>query len=362
MDAMSKPNNQVAASSKQTSSSLAKGGESAHVESISVSTITDAYHKLMEYGLSASQINAQLRTGKLDLANPDARIPSNCLPKIWDMLIDASGKNEIGLVVASEVKLERLSIVAQAFMQSETLEQGIQQYIRFHRLVNESVKVSMDVSSTHAQINFEFAEAGWHRSEVERTVLSAVARARLVAGEHLNPKALHFAFDAPEYAALYSEMFGVPVHFGESGHRIVFSSKLLQQRRPESNPYLLRVLTQHAEKLLSRIQAKEDLLSKTQELIRRQISNESLDVEMAAKQLNMSRHTLYRKLKAKNTSFQNLLDEVKHEQSKKLLVDDQVSISEVAFLTGFSEVSAFSRAFKRWTGTSPAQYRKKLPN
>jgi len=80
-------------------------------------------------------------------------------------------------------------------------------------------------------------------------------------------------------------------------------------------------------------------------------------LKLAAKKLNMSRHTLYRKLKKEGVSFQSLVEQVRREEAEVHLKDNKISISELAYLLGFSELSAFSRAFKRWTGESPAQYR-----
>lgn len=92
-------------------------------------------------------------------------------------------------------------------------------------------------------------------------------------------------------------------------------------------------------------------------LITRQMARGRVKVEHVARELNMSRHTLYKKLKEENLTFAALLEDVRREQALTYLQDRNRSLSEVAELLGFSELSAFSRAFKRWMGKSPAEFR-----
>lgn len=92
-------------------------------------------------------------------------------------------------------------------------------------------------------------------------------------------------------------------------------------------------------------------------LIARQLARGQVKVESVAGELNMSRHTLYKKLKEENLTFAGLLEDVRREQALKYMNDRNRTLSEVAELLGFSELSAFSRAFKRWMGKSPAEFR-----
>lgn len=92
-------------------------------------------------------------------------------------------------------------------------------------------------------------------------------------------------------------------------------------------------------------------------LIARQLARGQVKVESVAAELNMSRHTLYKKLKEENLTFAGLLEDVRREQALKYMNDRNRTLSEVAELLGFSELSAFSRAFKRWMGKSPAEFR-----
>jgi len=328
-------------------------------KTVSVSTITDVYHCLIDSGLSAKAICQGMGLDDPeDIHDPDARVPADCLPRIWELMIAHSQNPAAGLMIGSEVCNERLSILAQAFMQSESLQQGIELYQRFHRLASEAVKVSLLTDDKQAELVFDFQSQYAHRSEIERTLLSGIARARYVSRIDLRPKEVHFNYPAPEYAAQYERFFHAPVRFEQEHNAILFSAKLLQEKPKSRNPYLYRVLTQHAERLLKGLHAKNEVLPEVRRLLKENLCKENLDVEQVARAMNMSRHTLYRKLKLEHTSFQTLLDEVRQSTAIDLVLHGGLKLSEVAFLTGFSELSAFSRAFKRWTGISPAQYRK----
>jgi len=125
-----------------------------------------------------------------------------------------------------------------------------------------------------------------------------------------------------------------------------------------TTPHLLNLFIDYAEKLLKKITTKDNIKDQVRRFIKHKLEdNDVLDVNLAAKKLNMSRHTLYRNLKKEGVSFQSLAEEVRQAKAKHYLQENNISISEVAYLLRFSELSAFSRAFKRWTGESPAQFR-----
>ena len=330
----------------------------AKLPTVGVGTIADVYYTLVKHGMSEPELTKLCSETTLDITNPDARVNSSCVPLLWDALIELTGNPAVGLDVGQQVFPERLSIVAQAFIQSDTLEQGIQQYIRFCQLVNESICVNLECKQGFASLRFSFDGSSQHQSEIERTVVSAVARARFILGDHFVPRKVTFQHSAPAYSSAYDRFFCAQVLFDQAHTGIIFSEKLLTLRQPKRNPYLFRVLTHHAEQLLYRIQSSQSTTASVKRIIKENLSNEHLDVEHVAKQLNMSRHTLYRRLKADEVSFQSLIENSRKEAAFGLLKQATLSISEVAFLTGFSELSAFSRAFKRWAGLSPAAFRK----
>ncbi len=327
------------------------------VSTIGVGTITDLYYYLLEKGVSEQALASLTGLAPGEINNPDARVATTCLPPLWQCAIEQSDNSAIALTIGNRVRQENLSIVAQVFLQSETLHQGIEQYVRFMSLVNDSMILSFEASKANAKLIFEIKENHYLKEEVERTVASAVARARHIMGDIAKPTLLEFQHEQPEYIAAYQEIFQAPLRFAQNTTAIHFDAALLSLKSSQRNPHLYQVLTNHAEALLNKLKPKNKTSDALVEFIRNNLSNPSLDVELAAKHLNMSRHTLYRKLKKDELSFQGLVDRIRQEEAEKLLQRQDISISEAAFVLGFSELSALSRAFKRWTGLSPAQFR-----
>ena len=330
--------------------------------SLGINTVIDLYYFLLDKGMPASELEAILGLSHDEMAHPDARVDLACLPALWDAAYTCSGDPAVGLHIGAQVKPEQLSIVAQTLLQSENLHQGLNQYMRFMRLVNETLKLSLSVGNHHARLDFIIEPAGYHRSEVERTVMAGFARARYAMGKVISLHEVHFEHADPGYAKAYEELFEAPVRFSQPVTALIFDKRLLAKGPRKRNPYVYQALVQHAESLMRTLAPQDNTVQTLKQYIHNHLAHPKLDAENAAVSLHMSRQTLYRKLKKAGLSFQSLVEEARHAQAVNLLQQSDVSVSEVAFLLGFSELSAFSRAFKRWTGHSPAQFRERTLN
>jgi AraC-like DNA-binding protein len=332
--------------------------------SISISTVSDVYHVLLDRGMSEQELAQQSGISRKDIENLDARIPISKLNKIWDIAKDYTQQAEIGLYVGEEIDPARFSVVAQASFQCETLRDVLQVYARFFSIVNEAACLTLKEGDEWATLEFKSLSPDCYCiSEMERMVVTALARCDYLTGRRIKVQCFNFQHAQPEYIAKYQEVCKGELKFSQEQTGVVFKKSALDLKVKHGNPYLLSVLTSYAEKLLRKVASSSDIKDKVRRFIRRHLAEDAeLDVERAAKALNMSRHTLYRKLKKEQVSFQSLVEEVRQREAERYLKENKVSISEVAFLLGFSELSAFSRAFKRWTGESPAKFRAKSFN
>jgi AraC-like DNA-binding protein len=328
---------------------------------ISVSTISDVYHVLLKKGMSEEELAQKSGINREDVADLDARIPISKLKTVWDIAKDYTGLPEIGLHVGADIDPSRFSVVAQASFQCETMRDVLQVYARFFSIVNESARLNLIEEGEWATLEFTSLSPEWYSiSEMERMVITALARCDYLTGRKLRTKCFNFQHAEPSYVDAYKNVCKGELKFSQEQTGIVFKKTALDLPVKHGNPYLLSVLTSYAEKLLNKVSSSSDIKSKVKSFIRNHLADDAeLDVERAAKALHMSRHTLYRKLKKEDVSFQSLVEDVRQKEAERYLRENEVSVSEVAFLLGFSELSAFSRAFKRWTGESPAKYRAK---
>jgi AraC-like DNA-binding protein len=124
--------------------------------------------------------------------------------------------------------------------------------------------------------------------------------------------------------------------------------------------YVFGILSEHADQLLKQLQSSKTTRGKVESLIMPILHKGDVSMDLVADKLGLSRQTLFRKLKAEGTSFEKLLDELRHQLAVHYLKGKKVSVNETAYLVGFSEPAAFSRAFKRWTGSSPRAVRESV--
>jgi len=326
---------------------------------ISVSTVIDTYYTLLELGIEQTFLENKSGISVTDLENPDGRVCISKLKLLWDIAYAYTENPAIGLYVGEKVDPSRFSVVTQASFQCKTLLQGLQKYVRFFSIVNQAASLTLKEEGELATLEFRFESPEFYSiPEMERMAASALARSQYLLGKRITPKYMSFQHSAPSYIKDYESIFSAPILFDQETTTIAFQRKFLDTKINLNNPHLLNVLTDYAENLLKKIATKGNTQDQVRKFIKHNLEdNDALDVKLAAKKLNMSRHTLYRKLKKEGVSFQSLAEEVRQAEAKRHLEENNVSISEVAYLLGFSELSAFSRAFKRWTGESPVQFR-----
>ena len=167
------------------------------------------------------------------------------------------------------------------------------------------------------------------------------------------PKAIRFTHAAPSYRAEYDRIFGVPLFFESQMNALLIDEAILNMKLPRTNRYLSEVLSARADELLKSLEKSKTTRGRVETLVVPMLHTGKVSMETIASELGLSRQTLFRKLKAEGVTFEKLLDELRHQLALYYLNGKKVPVSETAYLLGFSEPAAFSRAFKRWTGSSP---------
>ena len=171
-------------------------------------------------------------------------------------------------------------------------------------------------------------------------------------------RAVHVTHAAPAYRAEYDRIFQVPVTFGSDQNALVLSQDIWNTPPPESpriSDYASGVVTAHAEALLKELKRSDSVRGRVESVLIPLLPGGDAGIDIVASKLGLSRQTLFRRLKAEGVTFEELLDELRHNIALHYLTQKNISVSETAYLVGFSDPAAFSRAFKRWTGKSPGK-------
>lgn len=168
-------------------------------------------------------------------------------------------------------------------------------------------------------------------------------------------KAIHVTHAAPAHRAEYDRVFTMPVTFESERNALLIDEAWLSVRTHRPNRYVFGIFSEHAEALLKSLEDTKTTRGQVESMLIPILHTGALSMDQVAQKMGLSRPTLYRKLKADGVSYEALLDELRHKMALHYLNGKKVSVNQTAYLVGFSDPSAFSRAFKRWTGASPGQ-------
>jgi AraC-like DNA-binding protein len=325
--------------------------------SVAVSSVQPLIELLRSRGISESHLCERYPPLTGSLLQPESRLSVQTYQALWLEAISLTGNPALGLSLAQEQDCRGMGLVGHVVFNSETLRQGLEHYIRLFRIINDALLLYLEEDDEQAQLVFVHQCAAFYcTADIERSFVLAARRCEYWLGVHQPFRAVHFQHPAPDYAAQYRKVFQCPVYFNQPDCKIIFDRQALDLPPRHRNPTLREAALQYANRLLEEFRT--SLLSeRVCRLLERDLSQSEPDIRRVAGQLNMSPQTLYKKLKAEGQVFQKLVESVRLNKARQLLSHSAISTTEIAYLLGFSELSAFSRAFKRWTGMSPRAYR-----
>ncbi|HHC29457.1 MAG TPA: helix-turn-helix domain-containing protein, partial [Rhodobacterales bacterium] len=167
-------------------------------------------------------------------------------------------------------------------------------------------------------------------------------------------------YPRPAHAAAYTEIWRAPVRFDAPRNAIHIAPHWLRADTEPEHDYVFGIFTDHADALLARLETDETIRAKVEARILPELHTGTMSMDKVARDLGMSRQTLYRRLQEEGLTFAEVHDDLRARMARDYLSARKVSVNETAYLLGFSEASSFVRAFKRWTGQSPTAFRDSL--
>lgn len=295
--------------------------------------------------------------------NPDERIPSGMGAAIWDRAMEMTADENIGLRLAQHADLGSFDVHFYAMISSSTLREAFERICRYERLLHETNIVELEPHANRTTLRHRLPGGRpATRQSAEFIIAAWVRGGRVATGADWAPLEVHFAHPKPTDIRAHADLFHCPVFFSTGENALVLSASLLNTPCIKPDPALLAVLDRYATDRIKLSPRSASLADQVRARLAQSIAKGVPTGEDLASSLKMSVRTMNRMLALEGTSFRKLLEQLRHELSVQYLRDQRISISEVAFLVGFSELSAFHRAFKRWTGLTPAQFRSNKPS
>jgi AraC-like DNA-binding protein len=300
-----------------------------------------------------------------DLAQPEARIPLSRYVALMNAGIDLCGDPALALHFGEAVRMQDISIVGLICEAAESTAEVGRQLNRYSSLMvdgnagtsTDLVRATPGKDGVWMEIVGEAYAAHPLMLEAEVTRLVCNTRAAFGAVPQFQamrfPLAAHFTHKAPTYRAEYERIFQAPLVFGSDKNALLLDFAFPFLKQPAVNRYVFGTLSERADALLKALEASKSVRSRVESELMPILHTGDASIEAVVARMGVGRRTLQRRLGEEGTTFEKVLDALRHQLALHYLSGKKVSVNETAYLVGFSDPAAFSRAFKRWTGTSP---------
>lgn len=314
--------------------------------------------KIIEsYGIDPLPLMQELAIDPKIVADPNGRFRYTQIDQLWLRAAEIADDPAFGLRSADYWHPSQLGALGYGWLTSPTLRAAMMKLARYMRILTEGAVLDLEETNDDLSAVLSYKSISMQqptRTDSFMAMLLAMTRAN--AGKAFHPKSVSLTHDAPADTGPFYKLLQCPVHFAASDNRFTISREDAERRLPSANPELDRLHDRLMIDYVARLD-KNAITERVKAEIIQQLPHGRISDSNIAKGLFMNVRTLQRRLRDEGTTFQNLLTEVRRELAHQYLRDSRLSLNEISYLLGFSEMSSFSRAFKRWTGETPGSYR-----
>jgi AraC-like DNA-binding protein len=314
---------------------------------------------LEEYGYDAESIFLEEGIDREMILKPGVRITQARVESLWSKVNELIDDPCFGLRGAKFWHPSHFNALGHAWLASGTLREALNRAARYAHIVGEDRERRLGDTTKGLTVRVSHSLKLPAYMDLSMSILMSACR--LNYGSDLNPVEVNFIHSKPACAEEYYSYFNAPVNFNSENDSITLPADAVDRRLPIGNPQLAKIHDQYIINYLAELDKNNIVQRVTGEIIDMLPSGGVCD-EKVAQKLNMSTRSLQRKLQKDHTSFGRLLDEVRQEIAEHYIHDSAVSLTEIAFVLGYSEYSSFWRAYKRWTKTSPSEIRRSEQN
>ncbi|HET9987214.1 MAG TPA: AraC family transcriptional regulator, partial [Kofleriaceae bacterium] len=282
--------------------------------------------------------------------------------QLWNEAADRSGDPDFGLHAAEAVRPGMFDVLDYVTRTAPTARAALERLARYNRLEHDVAVFSIIDAPDVTRVEHAFRVVDVQcRHSAEFTLACLVVVGSQITGRPLRARAVEFRHAAPERTREHARIFGATPTFGAKVNAIDLDPAALARPVPTADPMLSKVIERHAEALLAALPVQaEKTIDRVRAMLAVALREGPPSLADIAEQLHMSERSLQRRLAEEDATFDTVLDDLRHSLSLRYLAERQIAISEVAYLVGYSEPSAFHRAFKRWTGSTPTELRRRV--
>ena len=312
------------------------------------------------YGVSADSLCTAVGLDPRIINDPEGRIPFAQLVFSYEVAAKLTGDDMFGLRLGASVDPKVFDVLGYVAMNSLTVGAALTRIADYHSIWTDGAAIDLSNDNGVTRVVFKYIDATLSecRQDTEMAMAAVLSLTRLMAQSKVSPVEVRFKHASPSDTSEHSRIFRAPLRFNAGVDELVFDRSVLALPVIKADPELCKLLDRHAEELLAKHPRPDMLIDRVRSVIR-SFNGGDPSLKHVAQQLGLSERTLQRRLRGRRISYRQLLDEGKREAALRYLKQPEMPLCEIAHLLGFSENSALHRAFRRWTGMTPGEFRQR---
>lgn len=285
------------------------------------------------------------------LAHSDTRFPQDGVTRLWESAASLDGSDHIGLDVGRQVKISGFPVLGYSLITATGLAECFQRFSRYQRMIGESSNIQLILKDQQPLISFHFSGDSLPVSShsIDASMAALISLSRVMEGDSWSPKRVSLRRKKPKSLQHFKEYYRCPITF-EADHDAVYL---------DSNSFsdnLLTSGTTNDYELFASLKEEKPIAELVEMIIKPKLQDGIVSKAWVCECLSITQRTLHRRLSKEGENYKRIIDRVREELALEYLLNPKISQNEVAFLCGFSDLSAFHHAFKRWRGETPRKY------
>ena len=312
---------------------------------------------LREHGVDAQEVFDACRVPLELFADPEATISFVEGDDLLGRAATLTGREDFGLLVGQRAPAQSLGALGYLMLSAPTVRAALDALTAHINVHDRGAVVALRVENRTAALRYSLVVPGLRRADQIYGLSIAVGQGilRALCGPHWRAEAVNFSFARPTLVEPYRECFGVTPNFDAAESSLVFADSYLDQALPGADAFLNRVMRDHVG--ASAEGAGMEIVEEVRRVLRASPPPGLASLEAVARQLGLHERTLKRRLAARGTAFRSVRETLLGDIARDLLRNTSLEIAEIAAALGYSEVAAFTRAFRRWEGATPQAWR-----